>query len=230
MAASFSYSPVIRGEALDSYLSQGYYRMQQDLFTCNFLPMEEGLFTAHWLRLALAAVTYGPAQRRLLRLNAQFLATIRPFRLTAELEELYARYRASITFDAPETVESFLLGGATHNLFNTAVLELRDGERLVAAGIFDRGARSLAGIMNFYDPTYHRHSLGKYLMLLKIEHARQQRLAYYYPGYVVHNFPKFDYKLFPCPAATEVFDCFSREWLPFSWATVAAQAARLLRD
>ena len=230
MAASFSYSPVIRGEALDSYLSQGYYRMQQDLFTCNFLPMEEGLFTAHWLRLTLADVTYGPAQRRLLRLNAQFLAAIRPFRLTAELEELYARYRASITFDAPESVESFLLGGATHNLFNTAVLELRDGERLVAAGIFDRGARSLAGIMNFYDPAYHRHSLGKYLMLLKIEHARQQQLDYYYPGYVVHNFPKFDYKLFPCPAATEVFDCFSREWRPFSWATVAAQAARLLQD
>ncbi|MDF7812448.1 GNAT family N-acetyltransferase [Hymenobacter sp. YC55] len=230
MSATPFQMPVIRGEALDFYLSQGYYRMHQDLFTCQFLPIDGGFYTVHWLRLVLADVQYGPEQRRLLRLNERFSVRFRPFQLTDELEALYAVYRRSITFDAPATVEEFLLAGATHNIFNTEVIEIRDGEQLIAAGIFDNGARSLAGIMNFYDPSYRRHSLGKYLMLLKINHAIRQQKTYYYPGYLVYNYPKFDYKLFPCLAATEVFDCRSSQWLPFSWEAVASQSAGLLAD
>ncbi|TLM95622.1 GNAT family N-acetyltransferase [Hymenobacter jeollabukensis] len=218
------------GDMLDFYLSQGYYRMHQDLFTCRFLPLDGSLYTVHWLRLALADVVLGAEQRRLLRVNARFTLRSAPFRLTEEYEELYARYRASIDFDAPETVEAFTMAGHAHSVFPTEVLEVRDGERLIAVGIFDRGTRSLMGIMNFYDPAYRKYSLGKYLMLRKIELAREQGLAYYYPGYVVHQYPKFDYKLYPCPAATEVFDVASSSWLPFSWDTVAAQSADLLRD
>ncbi|QIX61553.1 GNAT family N-acetyltransferase [Hymenobacter sp. BT18] len=218
----------IPGEALDYYLGQGYYRMHQDLFTCRFLPIDNQLYTTHWLRLALNRVEYGPEQRRLLRINERFSVVLRPFRLTEELEELYARYRASITFDAPETVEAFLLAGATNNVFNTGVVEIRDGKQLIAAGIFDSGARSLAGIMNFYDPAYRKYSLGKYLMLQKINHGRRQQHVYYYPGYVVHEYPKFDYKLFACEAATEVFDCLRGHWVPFSWAAVANQSAAIM--
>ena len=230
MAASASAQPLIRGDALDFYLGQGHYRMQQDLFTCQFVPFDGRLYTAHWLRLKLASVEWGTEQRRLLRRNSRFATTIRPFRLTPEHEELYARYRDAITFDAAPTVEAVLLGGAAHNVFNTYIIELRDGERLVAAGIFDRGDRSVAGILNFYDPAYHRHSLGKFLLLLKTDYARRLRLDYYYPGYVVHNYPKFDYKLFASPAATEVFNCISGQWQPFSWDTVAAQSIELMAD
>lgn len=221
-------APAIGGEMLDFYLNRGYYRMQQELFTCQFLPIENSLHTVHWLRLRLAEVQYGPEQRRLLRLNAQFAVSIQPFQLTDEYEALYEQYRAGIDFDAPLTVESFILGGAAHNVFNTAVVEVRDGERLIAAGIFDRGGRSLAGIMNFYHLAYRKYSLGKYLMLLKIEHARQQQHIFYYPGYLVQGYPKFDYKLFACRAATEVFDCVENRWLPFSWEVVEAQSTELL--
>ncbi|WP_257883244.1 GNAT family N-acetyltransferase [Hymenobacter sp. DG01] len=230
MAATPPYLPIIRGDALDFYLSQGYYRMHQDLFTCRFLPLDDDLYTVHWLRLMLSQVQYGPEQRRLLRYNERFTTVIRPFRLTEEYEELYALYRSSITFDAPETVEAFLLAGATHNVFTTEVIEVRDEGQLIAVGIFDSGARSIAGIMNFYHPAYRKHSLGKYLMLLKINQALHLHKAYYYPGYLVHRYPKFDYKLFPCLAATEVFDAATGQWLPFSWEAVAAQSAELLAD
>ncbi|SHI46126.1 arginine-tRNA-protein transferase [Hymenobacter daecheongensis DSM 21074] len=215
---------------LDYYLAQGYYRMHQDLFTCRFLPIEGDLYTAHWLRLVLADVQEGPTQRRLRRLSERFAVTLRPFRLTAELEELYAAYRAAITFDAPSTVEAFLLAGATHNVFDTSTIEVRDGARLIAAGIFDSGAHSLAGIMNFYHPDYRKFSLGKLLMLLKLDVAQQRQCLYYYPGYVVHQYPKFDYKLFACPAATQVYDCLSGRWVPYSAAVVARQSAELLAD
>jgi len=229
MAASSSPQSLLRGDALDYYLGQGYYRMQQDLFTCQFVPFDGRIYTAHWLRLVLPRVEWGAEQRRLLRRNARFTAAIRPFR--AEVyEELYARYWQHITFDASPTVADILLGDATHNVFNTHVIELRDGDRLVAAGIFDYGERSLAGILNFYDPAYRQYSLGKYLLLLKTEHARYLGLDYYYPGYVLHDYPKFDYKLFPSLAATEVYDSIRGRWLPFAWPTVAAHSAELLAD
>lgn len=231
MAASSSAEfPVIRGEALDFYLAQGYYRMQQDLFTCQFVPFDGRLYTAHWLRIDLPRVAWGPEQRRLLRRNARFTATVRPFRLTDEYEELYARYRAAITFDAAPTIAAVLLGEATHNVFNTQVIELRDEGRLIAAGVLDYGERTLAGILNFYDPSYHRHSLGKYLLLLKTDYARRRQLDYYYPGYLVHDYPKFDYKLFACAAATEVFDSIAGQWLPFSREDVRANSAELFAE
>ncbi|WP_223827713.1 GNAT family N-acetyltransferase [Hymenobacter armeniacus] len=230
MSASSSAQPIIRGDALDFYLAQGYYRMQQELFTCHFVPFSGKLYTAHWLRLALGRIAWGPEQRALLRRNSRFAATIRPFRITDEYEELYARYRASITFDAAPTIEAVLMGGEAHNVFNTQVIELRDGERLIAAGVFDRGERTLAGILNFYDPAYRKFSLGKYLLLLKTDHARRQHLDYYYPGYLVHGYPKFDYKLFACLAATEVFDSVRGLWVPFAWDAVAEHSAELLAD
>ncbi|MDB5234834.1 MAG: arginine-tRNA-protein transferase [Hymenobacter sp.] len=230
MSASTSALPIIRGDALDFYLAQGYYRMQQELFTCHFVPFGGRLYTAHWLRLALDRIEWGPEQRRLLRRNALFTAAVCPFRLTYEYEELYARYRESITFDAAPTVDAVLLGGEAHNVFNTQVIELRDDGQLVAVGIFDRGERTLAGILNFYDPAYRQHSLGKYLLLLKTDHARRLRLDYYYPGYLVHGYSKFDYKLFACPAATEVFDNVRGFWQPFSWEVVAAHSAELFAD
>jgi arginyl-tRNA--protein-N-Asp/Glu arginylyltransferase len=230
MAASAFAFPIIRGDALDYYLGQGYYRMQQDLFTCQFVPFDGRLYTAHWLRLAIPDVEWGPEQRQLLRRNARFATTIQPFRPTAEYEDLYARYREAITFDAAPTVDEVLLGGATHSVFNTFVIELRDNDKLIAAGIFDRGDRTIAGILNFYDPVYRKYSLGKYLLLLKTDYARRLRLDYYYPGYLVHSYPKFDYKLFACAAATEVFDCVKGQWQLFSWEAVAAQSAELLAD
>jgi len=202
--------------------------MNQDLFTCRFLPVGPRIYTVHWLRLVVPQVQYGSKPRRLLRQNARFSVAVKPFRLTAEYDELYTRYHASIDFDASPSLEELLLAGATHSVFDTHIIEVRDGDQLIAAGIFDRGTTTIAGIVNFYDPAYRKHSLGKYLLLLKTEYARQEQLAYYYPGYLVHGYPKFDYKLFASPEATEVFDFQNSEWLPFSWELVARQSAILL--
>jgi arginine-tRNA-protein transferase len=217
------------GYELDFFLSLGYFRMQQEVFTCRYLILDDNLHPVHWLRLDLANVTYGPKQSRLLRINEQFSVTVVPSTLTDELEELYAIYRNSIDFDAPESVRSCLLGASTGNVFDTYVVEVRDNKQLIAAGIFDNGARSIAGIMNFYHPEYRKQSLGKYLMLQKINYAQQQHKLHYYPGYIVGNYPKFDYKLFACEAATEVLEESSGIWLPFSWEWVNQQSDERLR-
>ncbi len=214
-------------DRLDSFLSYGYFRMHQELFTCRYLVSDGVLHPVHWLRIDLNRVYFGPKQNRLFRINAPFNVTIRPFQLSDELETLFATYRRSLTFDTYASVEDCMLSGATHNVFDTCMIEIRDRERLIAVGLFDNGHHTIAGVMNFYDPDYHRQSLGKYLMLLKINYARQQQKQYYYPGYIVSDYPKFDYKLFACASASEVYDADEQIWLPFSWETVARLAANI---
>lgn len=212
----------MKGSKLDLCLRMGYFRMQQDIFTCQFVVFEDKLCHVHWLRIVLADAALGTKQRQLIRRNEIFSVSVKPFSLSDELETLYADYRNSITFDAPESVEACLLDGTVTNAFDTYVVEIRDKDRLIAAGIFDNGFQSIAGIMNFYHPDYRKHSLGKYLMLQKIKYAQLRGKTYYYPGYVVHNYPKFDYKLFACEAATELLHANSGIWIPFSWETMNA--------
>jgi arginine-tRNA-protein transferase len=220
----------MKGRKLDLLLSKGYYRMQQDMFTCRFLDVDDVLCPVHWLRLATAMVRYGPKQARLLRINEKFSVAIKPFVLTNEIETLYTLYKGSIDFDTYNTVEACLMDGATISLFDTYAVEVRDGNTLIAVGVFDNGERSIAGILNVYHPEYHRQSLGKYLMLLKLKYAQSQQKDYYYPGYLVSNYPKFDYKLFACEAATEVYDESRDQWLPFSWEIVNLLAANKLAE
>lgn len=218
------------GDNLDFYLSRGYFRMQQDVFTCQFVQFNDTVYAVQWLRIRLAKISYGPSQRRLLRINARFSVVVKPFVLTAELKNLYAQYRSAIDFDAPPTIEACLLDGARRNVFDTQVVEVRDGDRLIAAGIFDNAPQSIMGVMNFYHFDYRKQSLGKFLMLQKINYALAQKKRYYYPGYVVYEYPKFDYKLFPCLAATEVRDSLSGAWLPFSWDTMTQLSTTLLDE
>ena len=218
------------GEQLDFYLSIGYFRTQQDIFTCQFLPHGNAFHAVQWLRIVLDKISYGKTQQRLMRANAKFSATVGPLVLSDELESLYAQYWNALDFDAPTSVKTCLLGNSVQNRFDTQVIEVRDGGKLIAVGVFDRGRKNIAGIMNFYHPDYRKYSLGKYLMLLKINHARIQQKIHYYPGYLVDGYPKFDYKLFPCEAATEVFDSIRGIWLPFSWATMTTLSEALINE
>ncbi len=218
----------MKGSSLDACLSQGYFRMQQRIFTCHAEFFNNRLCSVHWLRIVLANVNFGKEQLRLFRINEKFSVSVKPLVLSNELETLYATYRNSVNFDAPDSVEACLLNGDRHNVFKTFVIEIRDGDRLIAVGVFDSGSESIAGIMNFYHPDYRKQSLGKYLMLLKIKHAQAQGKVYYYPGYLVSDYPKFDYKLFACEAATEVFDSMNDVWLPFSWETVSTLSADIM--
>ena len=95
------------------------------------------------------------------------------------------------------------------------MIEVRDGNILVAVGFFDKGTNAIAGILNFYHPDYKKFSLGKYLILQKIEFARANRFLYYYTGYISTHISKFDYKLFPDKRAIEVYLPVEKIWVPY---------------
>ena len=76
--------------------------------------------------------------------------------------------------------------------------------------------------MNFYHPDYKKFSLGKYLMLIKIQYALQAEKKLYYPGYIVHNYPRFDYKLFVDSNAAEIYIPERQGWFPYDAALLEA--------
>jgi len=204
-------------EALDELLALGWFRMQQSVFTCSHLE-HEALYRVHWLRFSLAALTEGSGLRRIRRRNQRFGFTIAPVTTIGEAHrDLHGRYRASITFDGAESIESCLFGEmpAGASIFTTHCISVVDGDRLIASGYFDTGVTAAASILHFFDPDYARYSLGKYLILLTLDFLRKNNFAFYYPGYVVAGEPKMNYKLFLGAEAATYFQPETLSWQPF---------------
>ena len=212
------------GRELDDYLSRGWYRIWQFIFTTDFWEFNGYTYAVYWLRIALPKVNYGKSQKKILTRNKGFAVEIKPFMLSREIEDLFGLYKTSIDFETTDSLTGYFLTGAIDNnvnIFNTQMIEIRDGNKLIAAGFFDVGETSIAGLLNFYHPDYKSRSLGKYLLLLVIDYARKHGKEWFYTGYITDGYSKFDYKLFPDIQATEVLVKARNKWVPFSWPLIS---------
>ena len=212
------YPESLTAQQLDNYLVDGWYRMQQMIFTTDVIVKDDKLLPVFWLRLSLEK--YKPVKKanQIIARNKEYTVEYNTAVITEELEELYQLYRPSVNFELSVSIQDSLIGDATTSIYNTHCLTIRDKGKLIAAGFFDEGDNSIAGILNIYHPDYASQSLGKYLMLLKIDYALQQQKQkqYYYTGYLSTADSKFDYKLFVSKEATEVYNRKLEQWIPWS--------------
>lgn len=212
------YPEQLSGNELDVYLANGWYRMQQTIFTTDVILKENRLLPVFWLRMVIEK--YKPTKKleQLLVANKKFTVEIVDGVITNELEALYQLYKTAMNFELSENLQESLLGEVTSSIYDTHCITVRDEGKLIAAGFFDKGRKSIAGILNMYHPDYARQQLGKYLVLLKIAYAQEQQIHYYYTGYLSTVDSKFDYKLFAGKDATEVYYRTRQEWVP--WLSV----------
>ncbi len=208
------YPETLLPEELDYYLSKGWYRMGQSVFTTHFLCFAQEFYSALWIRLPLKERTYSKSLRKNFRRNKEkFKVRVSPASITHEKELLYHRYKLNFPGILAPSIKDSLLDGEENNIFSTYEVTVRDGNRLVALSYFDLGRRSAASIMGIYDPEYRQYSLGIFTMLVEIEFCRQAGLSHYYPGYVVPGFQRFDYKL--RIGEVEYFDLNRQNWYPY---------------
>lgn len=201
---------------LDAYLAKGWFRMGQDIFTCNVLNFKRVFYSAIWLRIPLFQYENDKTFIKLSKLNAAFEVKIRPYEITDEKEMLYSRYKTGINFTTADSLVDLLLNNQQEpSVFDTYEVCIYDAQKLIAVGFFDLGEKSAAGIVSFYDPAYKKHTLGKYLIYQKIEYCKAKGYDYFYPGYFAPNYPMFDYKLEIGNSVLEFYDICSREWLPY---------------
>lgn len=205
-------------QVLDAYLEHGWYRMQQTIFTTDIILKNDTVIPVFWIRLLLKRYTHSRSSNKIIKNCGDFSVAIKDGNITDEAEALYSIYKSSVEFDVSDTVRDYLIGTGEENVYNTKCVEVREGSTLIAAGYFDEGDKSMAGILNIFHPDYKRYSLGKFLMLSKINYALANNKLFYYPGYVSTAISKFDYKLFPGAVHTEVYIRSTDSWMP--WLSV----------
>jgi arginine-tRNA-protein transferase len=210
------YPEKLGGKELDYFLETGWYRMGQSIFTTHFILLNDYIHRVFWLRYDLKKIAFSKSQQRIKSRNQQFNVSVKPLEITDEIENLYAAYKTGINFQGAASVYYWLNGDRPpKNVFETELIEIRDKDKLIAVGVADWGAESLTGIMNFYHPDYKKFSLGKYLMMLKIELGQRRNFRWYYPGYIVYQRPEFDYKLSFNQDAVEVLLPEMKGWQSF---------------
>ncbi|MFM7103898.1 MAG: hypothetical protein ACKOW8_00130, partial [Flavobacteriales bacterium] len=79
--------------------------------------------------------------------------------------------------------------------FRTMEVAIYCGDKLIAYSLFDVGFKAMASLLCCYDPSYGHLSLGMATMLFEIQYARENGISWYYPGYVLDEPTRMDYKL-----------------------------------
>ena len=77
---------------------------------------------------------------------------------------------------------------------DTAFVEFRDYDQLLAVAVVDYLERGLSAIYTFFDPDCGSRSLGVYTILWQIEEARRLGLPWLYLGYWIRDCAKMNYK------------------------------------
>lgn len=114
-----------------------------------------------------------------------------------EFYRLYERYICERHIDGDmyppsrEQYHTFL----SDDMGVTQFYSFRDGSKLVAVAVIDTMDKGLSAIYTYYDPDYHRRSLGSFAILWQIEQTKHIKLPYLYLGYWIRNCRKMNYKV-----------------------------------
>lgn len=216
MFVELHYPESLSPQELDAYLANGWFRMGQSIFTTNFLRFKDTIYSSIWLRVDLFSFQKSRTLQKLEKLNSKFKIEIKHAHPSDEHEQLFAKYRESTAFEPAPSVFHLLSGHSPDRtnlrIFDTFEINVYDVDKLIATGYFDLGETSAEGISCFYDPAYKKHSLGKYLMYLKMNFCKENGFRYFYPGYFAPGYKAFDYKLDLARPSLEYLDFVSDEW------------------
>lgn len=200
---------------LDAFLSQGWFRMQQTIFTTDCLYFDDQVYDAVWLRVRLHDFVPDKKYKILSAKDSRFRTEFKSAVITPAHEALYDCYKESISFEGASSLHSLLYGKNNFNVYDTQMINVYDGDILIGTGCFDLGKKSAAGICSIYDPAYKKFSLGKYMIYEKVQYCKRENFTYFYPGYFVPGYPAFDYKLEIGKPAIEYFDPVQKKWNSF---------------
>ncbi|MBB1073483.1 arginyltransferase [Rhodoferax sp. 4810] len=150
------------------------------------------------VRLPVAQFQPNRSQRRAAKRNQDLRCIQRSPQFDAEHYALYSRYVLTRHSDgdmaddvSTDAYERFLLtawGG------DTWLLELREGERLVAVAVTDVLSDGLSAVYTFFDPAESSRALGTAAILAQITEAQQLGVTHLYLGYWIANSRKMAYK------------------------------------
>jgi arginyl-tRNA--protein-N-Asp/Glu arginylyltransferase len=192
------YNPFLSPKRLDRFLAHGWFRNCNMLGKQKIVCLSKGISQVINIRVCLDAYQYPKKLQKLFEQNnKRFRYEINSPRLTSEKETLYQEQKSRFKGLVMPTLQQSLFGTENGAItpFHSQEISVYDGNKLVASSYFDVGYYAVASILGLFHQAYSKFSLGIYTMLLEIDLAMQLGKKFYYPGYVLHKDPSFDYKL-----------------------------------
>jgi len=185
--------------------------MGLSIFTTHFLFFDDQLYNAVWLRLPIVEYKFRKSLRKIKnKVENNFKVTIGVATFNEAKEKLFEEYKLQFKGNLHSSLRTYMLDDEYHNVYNTYECCVYDGNQLIAFSFFDIGSKATASILAAYNHNYSNFSLGMYTMLAEIEYSQKINAEYYYPGYFVPGFDRFDYK---CRIGnTEYYNYFSKSW------------------
>jgi arginine-tRNA-protein transferase len=172
------------------------------------------------VRIPVAQFVFRRPWRRILRDNADLVASERRAVATQEQYALFRRYldsRHAASGMAEMTWAEFR-AMIDDSPVDTRVIEWRRPDRsLIAASLTDRCRSGFSGVYKFFDPDHARRSLGSLIILWHVQHAARLGLPYVYLGYWIAGSPKMAYKARFQPL---------EQLTPSGWRPMSAEEAR----
>lgn len=138
------------------------------------------------------------SQKKVLKVNADIRAEVRPPQITDEQYDLLKTYLDARHGDgtmADMTIEEFKEMVETSPV-TTVLVEYRRAidSQLVAVALTDELSDGLSMIYSFFNPAESHRSYGTYIIVDHIERASLTNLPYVYLGYWVKDSRKMNYK------------------------------------
>ena len=180
--------------ALHDDLSQAGFRRSH---TLAYKPACPACNACVPVRIPVARFRPSRSLRRVWRRNAGLTAVEQPPRATEEQFALFTRYQQWRHGDGGMALMDFgdFRAMVEETPIDTMLIEFREDDgRLVAATLTDRLGDGLSGVYKFFDPAEKVRSIGTYIVLWHVEHAKHLGLAHVYLGYWIADCRKMAYK------------------------------------
>jgi arginyl-tRNA--protein-N-Asp/Glu arginylyltransferase len=189
--------------AVDALLRRGFRRSQN----IAYMPYCEGCQACISVRVLVDEFRHKRSFQRVVDYNRDLVATRLGPRPTAEQYALFRDYieaRHAGGGMADMSILDYAMM-VEDSILDTFVTEYRlrspsepqvPGGRgpLLGLALCDRLSDGISMVYSFYDPEAHRRSLGTYMILDQIAHARRLGLPYVYLGYWIAGSRKMRYK------------------------------------
>lgn len=195
---------------LDLSLANGDRRVGRMLYrtTCPACNACEAI------RIPVGGFTPTKSQRRALARNQDLRIEVGPAAYSDERLALYNRHKRGRGLAKAERNMSRrgYEGWFVESCVQTMEMRYLLGDRLVAVGIVDVGARDTSSVYFYFDPDEERRSLGVYSCLVELDWQRQRGGRFHYLGLYVADCRHLNYKADYFPHERRV----RGRWLRFS--------------
>jgi arginyl-tRNA--protein-N-Asp/Glu arginylyltransferase len=180
----------------DRLLAEGWFRGTGVMYRNELVCIRGDMYSVQHIRLPVVNFERRKSHEKIFRRNRElFRVEIGDPEYDEQREAMYESHKGRFLAFIHDKFSEVLQTGFHRGYFDTRELRVYDGDKLIAISYFDHGVRAMASMMCIFDPDYAKYSLGTYTMLEEIEYGRNNRVQYYYPGYILDQPSSFDYKL-----------------------------------